>query len=107
MTEPAPTEPANTEPATKPPGPPPKWKFAVIVLLGLYPLLVIIIPLMGRVFDTPYLGVPISTGSGVPGEDGGHGVDRGAADGVGGPTATLESPPVLAASGMMASLRAR
>ena len=34
----------------------------MIVLLGLYPLLVIIIPLMGRVFDTPYLGVPISIG---------------------------------------------
>jgi antibiotic biosynthesis monooxygenase (ABM) superfamily enzyme len=56
------TDPAPTERATQPAGPPPKWKFAVIVLLGLYPLLIIIIPLMGRVFDTPYLGVPVTIG---------------------------------------------
>lgn len=56
------TEPVPTESATKPQGPPPKWKFAVIVLLGLYPLLILIIPLMGRIFDTPYLGVPIPFG---------------------------------------------
>ncbi len=61
-TEPAPTEPAPSEPAAKPPGPPPKWKFAVMVLLGLYPLLVIIIPLMGKMFDSPYLGAPIGIG---------------------------------------------
>jgi hypothetical protein len=55
MTEPAPTEPASNQSAGKPPGPPPKWKFAVIVLLGLYPLLIIIIPLVGRaVYDLPF-----------------------------------------------------
>ena len=48
------TEPAPSEPATRPPGPPPKWKFAVIVLLGLYPLLILIIPLVGTMFGTPF-----------------------------------------------------
>jgi len=49
------TEPAPVEPKVKPPGPPPKWKFAVIVLLGLYPVLIIIIPVVGRVFyEVPF-----------------------------------------------------
>lgn len=56
MTEPMPVEPAA------PPGTPPKWKFAIIVLIAIYPLLLIVLPLMGRIFDTPYLGVPISIG---------------------------------------------
>jgi uncharacterized protein len=34
-------------------GPPPKWKFAVVVLLGLYPLLIIVLPLLARVFGRP------------------------------------------------------
>lgn len=49
------TESAPVDPKVKPPGPPPKWKFAVIVVLGLYPLLIIIIPLVGRVvYDVPF-----------------------------------------------------
>lgn len=56
------TEPAPTETAVQPPGPPPKWKFAAVVLLAIYPLLLIVLPLMGRIFDTPYLGVPIAIG---------------------------------------------
>ena len=39
--------------------PPPKWKFAVIVVLGLYPILVLVIWLMGRVFGTIYLGAAV------------------------------------------------
>ncbi len=47
------TEPAPTEQSTRPPAPPPRWKFAIIVLLGLYPLLIIMLPLMARLFDVP------------------------------------------------------
>ena len=47
------TEPATSKPSA-PPGPPPKWKFAVIVLLGLYPLLIVIIPFMGWLFGSPF-----------------------------------------------------
>lgn len=55
MTEPDSDESASAEPGARPSGPPPKWKFAVIVLLGLYPLLIIIIPLVGRVgYDVPF-----------------------------------------------------
>ena len=60
MTEPAPAEPTSAPPST--PGPPPKWKFAIVVLLAIYPLLLIVLPLMGRIFDSPYLGVPIAIG---------------------------------------------
>ena len=56
------TEPASAEPTMKPPGPPPRWKFAAIVLLAIYPLLLVVLPVMGRVFDTPYLGVPVPIG---------------------------------------------
>ena len=56
------TEPAPTEPTTQQPGFPPRWKFAIVILLGLYPLLIIVLPVMGRIFDTPYLGVPITVG---------------------------------------------
>ena len=52
MAEPTPAD------RSAPAGPPPKWKFAVIVLLGLYPLLIIIIPLIGRIS-----GAPISFGA--------------------------------------------
>lgn len=60
--EPVPMESAEVElaPSPGPPGPPPKWKFAIVALLAIYPLLLIVIPVMGRVFDTPYLGVHIS-----------------------------------------------
>ena len=65
--DPVPMESAEVEPAPPPkppgpPGPPPKWKFAIVALLAIYPLLLIVIPLMGRIFDTPYLGVPIAIG---------------------------------------------
>ncbi len=43
--------------------PPPKWKMALIVILAIYPLLLIVLPLMGTVFDIPYLSVPITIGS--------------------------------------------
>ena len=59
------SEPASAEPKSAPagtPGPPPKWKFAIIVLIAIYPLLLIVLPLMGRIFDSPYLGVPIAIG---------------------------------------------
>ena len=56
MTEPVSSESEPAEAPPRPPGPPPKWKFAVIVLLGLYPLLIITIPLVGRVFyDLPFI----------------------------------------------------
>ncbi len=42
--------------------PPPKWKMALLILAAIYPLLLIVLPLMGAVFDTPYLGVPIALG---------------------------------------------
>ncbi len=42
--------------------PPPQWKMALLILAAIYPLLLIVIPLMGTVFDTPYLGVSISFG---------------------------------------------
>ncbi len=43
--------------------PPPKWKMALLIILAIYPLLLIVLPLMGTVFDIPYLGVPIRIGS--------------------------------------------
>ncbi len=43
--------------------PPPKWKMALLIILAIYPLLLIVLPLMGTVFETPYLGVPITIGS--------------------------------------------
>ena len=43
--------------------PPPKWKMALLIILAIYPLLLIVLPLMGTVFDVPYLGVPITIGS--------------------------------------------
>lgn len=43
--------------------PPPKWKMALLIILAIYPLLLIVLPLMGTVFDIPYLGVPITIGS--------------------------------------------
>jgi len=42
--------------------PPPKWKMALLILAAIYPLLLIVVPLMGAVFDTPYLGVSITLG---------------------------------------------
>ena len=42
--------------------PPPKWKMALLILAAIYPLLLIVIPLMGTFFDTRYLGVPITLG---------------------------------------------
>jgi len=43
--------------------PPPKWKMALLIVLAIYPLLLIVVPLMGTLFtDVPYLGVPISIG---------------------------------------------
>lgn len=53
MTEPQPQRP-TTEQST-----PPKWKFAVIVVLGLYPILILVIWLMGQIFGTAYLGVAV------------------------------------------------
>lgn len=41
------------------PGPPPKWKFAVIVVLGLYPILIFVIWLLGTMFGTIYLGAAV------------------------------------------------
>lgn len=44
--------------------PPPRWKFAVIVLMAIYPLLLIVLPTLGAVFgDVPYLAVPIEIGA--------------------------------------------
>ena len=43
--------------------PPPKWKMALLIILAIYPLLLIVLPVMGTVFDLPYLGVPITIGS--------------------------------------------
>ncbi len=43
--------------------PPPKWKMALLIILAIYPLLLIVLPLMGTVFDIPYLGVPITIAS--------------------------------------------
>ena len=43
--------------------PPPKWKMALLIILAIYPLLLIVLPFMGTVFDVPYLGVPITIGS--------------------------------------------
>jgi hypothetical protein len=43
--------------------PPPKWKMALLIIFAIYPLLLIVLPLMGTVFETPYLGVPITIGS--------------------------------------------
>ncbi len=43
--------------------PPPKWKMALLIILAIYPLLLIVLPLMGTVFDIPYLSVPITIGS--------------------------------------------
>ncbi len=43
--------------------PPPKWKMALLIILAIYPLLLVVLPLMGTVFDVPYLGVPITIGS--------------------------------------------
>ena len=43
--------------------PPPKWKMALLIILAIYPLLLVVHPLMGTVFDVPYLGVPITIGS--------------------------------------------
>ncbi len=60
MTEPVSSE--SPEAPPRPPGPPPKWKFAIVVLLAIYPLLLIVLPLMGRLFDSPYLGVNIPIG---------------------------------------------
>ena len=60
MTEPVSSESAEAPP--RPPGPPPKWKFAIVVLLAIYPLLLIVLPLMGRLFDSPYLGVNVPIG---------------------------------------------
>ena len=57
------SEPTSTESAARPPGPPPKWKFATIVLMAICPLLLIVVPVMGLIFrDIPYLGVPIAIG---------------------------------------------
>lgn len=42
--------------------PPPKWKMALLILAAIYPLLLIVVPLMGTVFDTAYLGVSITLG---------------------------------------------
>ena len=36
---------------------------ALLIILAIYPLLLIVLPLMGTVFDVPYLGVPITIGS--------------------------------------------
>jgi antibiotic biosynthesis monooxygenase (ABM) superfamily enzyme len=63
MTEPVSSESAEAAPRPPaPPGPPPKWKFAIVVLLAIYPLLLIVLPLMGRLFDSPYLGVNVPIG---------------------------------------------
>ncbi len=43
--------------------PPPKWKMALLSILAIYPLLLIVLPLMGTVFDIPYPSVPITIGS--------------------------------------------
>ena len=43
--------------------PPPKWKMALLIILAIYPLLLIVLSIMGTVFDVPYLGVPITIGS--------------------------------------------
>lgn len=51
MTEPVPAE--RTQ------GQPPRWKFAAIVVLGLYPILIFVIWLMGQIFGSLYLGVGI------------------------------------------------
>ena len=47
-------EAASRPPGGLPPGVPPRWKFAVVILLGLYPLLILIIPLVGVVFGAPF-----------------------------------------------------
>ena len=44
--------------------PPPQWKMALLVLLSIYPLLLIVIPLMGEIFeDVAWLGIPITLDS--------------------------------------------
>ena len=35
---------------------------ALLIILAIYPLLLIVLPIMGTVFDIPYLGVPITIG---------------------------------------------
>ncbi len=41
--------------------PPPKYKGALLILLGLYPLLLIVLPVLGELFgESPYLAVPIT-----------------------------------------------
>ncbi len=43
--------------------PPPKWKMALLIILAIYPLLLIVLPLMGTILEIPYLGVPITIDS--------------------------------------------
>ncbi len=43
--------------------PPPKLKMALLIILAIYPLLLLVLPLMGTIFDSPYLGVPITIDS--------------------------------------------
>ncbi len=43
--------------------PPPKWKMSLLIILAIYPLLLVVLPLMGTIFDIPYLGVPITIDS--------------------------------------------
>jgi antibiotic biosynthesis monooxygenase (ABM) superfamily enzyme len=41
--------------------PPPKWKMALVILLAIYPLLLVVLPLMGWIFEgILWLGVPIT-----------------------------------------------
>ena len=42
--------------------PPPTWTLALVLVAAIYPLLLIVIPLMGTFFATRYLGVPITLG---------------------------------------------
>ena len=47
----------------KPPVSPPRWKFAVIALMSIYPLLLVVLPTLGAVLgDYPYLAVPVDIG---------------------------------------------
>ncbi len=84
--------------------PPPKWKMALLILAAIYPLLLIVIPLMGTVFDTRFLGVPITLGhyhlgSGVPGEDTRNCGDPCSADDLGRHALSHQAVPGLAAPG--------
>jgi antibiotic biosynthesis monooxygenase (ABM) superfamily enzyme len=57
------TEAHSTGPSDQPPASPPRWKFAVIVLMAIYPLLLVVLPTLGAAFgDVPYLAVPIEIG---------------------------------------------